>query len=297
MFGEQHIIYRPPYEASSVLIEVTDGCSHNRCSFCTMYRGVSFRRFSPEYIEEQLMYYSQHEPDAERVFLENGDAFCLDADSLVSIAEKVHSYLKSVETVTMYASVRNIRTKSDEDLRRIREAGINELNIGVESGLDEALEAMNKGYDSVEALRELRRLKDAGFDYFANVIFGCAGEGKGIRNAEKTAELMNLTQPSLIFTGTIHAEEGCPLHEDMAFGRFVEPTIGEYLDEEERFLKLLEMDDCIYFGLHPSNIVVMQGYLPEDKEELLTEISMRRKRLEEKLSLRPLRGGEGDVHF
>ena len=175
MFGEQHIIYRPPYEASSVLIEVTDGCSHNRCSFCTMYRGVSFGRVSSEYIDEQLGYYSEYEPDAERVFLENGDAFCLDADSLVDIARRVWESLPKVGTISMYAPVRNIASKSDQDLRRIREAGINEMNIGVESGLDEALRSMNKGYDAAQALRELTRLRDAGFDYFANVIFGCAG--------------------------------------------------------------------------------------------------------------------------
>ena len=293
----EHIIYRPPFEASSVLIEVTRGCSHNSCSFCTMYRGVNFGRVSSEYIDEQLSYYSEYEPDAERVFLENGDAFCLDADSLVDIARRVRESLPKVGTISMYASVRNIASKSDQDLRRIREAGINEMNIGVESGLDEALRSMNKGYDAAQALRELTRLRDAGFDYFANVIFGCAGAGNGILNAEKTAELMNRTQPALIFTGTIHAEEGCPLYEDMRSGSFTEPTVGEYLDEEERFLELLSMDDCIYFGLHPSNIAPMQGLLPEDREELINEVRMRRKRLEKVLDSRPLRGGEGAVFF
>lgn len=293
----EHIIYRPPFEASSVLIEVTRGCSHNSCSFCTMYRGVSFGRVSSEYIDEQLGYYSEYEPDAERVFLENGDAFCLDADSLVDIARRVRESLPKVGTISMYASVRNIASKSDQDLRRIREAGINEMNIGVESGLDEALRSMNKGYDAAQSLRELTRLRDAGFDYFANVIFGCAGAGNGILNAEKTAELMNRTQPALIFTGTIHAEEGCPLYEDMRSGSFTEPTVGEYLDEEERFLELLSMDDCIYFGLHPSNIAPMQGLLPEDREELINEVRMRRKRLEKILGTRPLRGGEGAVFF
>ena len=293
----EHIIYRPPFEASSVLIEVTRGCSHSSCSFCTMYRGVNFGRVSSEYIDEQLSYYSEYEPDAERVFLENGDAFCLDADSLVDIARRVRESLPKVGTISMYASVRNIASKSDQDLRRIRETGINEMNIGVESGLDEALRSMNKGYDAAQALRELTRLRDAGFDYFANLIFGCAGAGNGILNAEMTAELMNRTQPALIFTGTIHAEEGCPLYEDMRSGSFTEPTVGEYLDEEERFLELLSMDDCIYFGLHPSNIAPMQGLLPEDREELINEVRMRRKRLEKVLGTRPLRGGEGAVFF
>ena len=138
----------------------------------------------------------------------------------------------------MYASIKNIRGKSDEELRRLRSLGINELNIGVESGLDEALSRMNKGYKAEEALTELARLNAAGMDYGANIIFGCAGEGHSRENAEATARLLNETKPYLIFTGTIHADPGCPLYDDMQSGTFRESTFGEYLEEEERFLSL-----------------------------------------------------------
>ena len=133
-------------------------------------------------------------------------------------------------------------------------------------------------------------------DYGLNIIFGAAGAGKWRENAEATAELLNATRPYLIFTGTVHADPGCPLYEMMQDGTFVESTFGEYLDEEELLVSRLELDDCRYFGLHPSNIVRVDARLPRDKAELLREIRRMRERLSEaQLSSRPRRFGEGAI--
>ena len=289
------LTYRPPFEARSLLLQVTAGCSHNKCAFCTMYRDVPFSVESMEQIEADLQEAQQYVPDITRVFLENGDPFCLAADKLAGIAEKIHEYLPKVETIAMYASVNNIRGKSDEELRRLRDLGINELNIGVESGLDDALRRMNKGYLAAEALYELGRLRSAGMDYGANIIFGCAWAGRYRENALATARLLNETKPYLIFTGTIHADPGCPLYEEMQTGMFVESTFGEYLEEEELFLSGLNLDGCYYFGLHPSNLVQMHGYLNRDKQQMLNEINHRRKQFSGRLLERPVRGGEGAI--
>ena len=288
-------IYRPPFEARSLLLQVTTGCSHNKCSFCTMYRDESFRVEPLEQIEEDLAEARQYVPNITRVFLENGDPFALSADRLEQIAGMIHEYLPRVETIAMYASVKNVIGKSDEELRRLRNLGINELNIGVESGLDEALSYMNKGYTAAQAKYELNRLKSAGIDYGANIILGCAGPERRHENAVATAALLNETKPYLIFTGTIHSDPGCPLYEDMQSGRFVESTFGEYLDEEEELLELLNLTDCYLFGLHPSNIVTMHGSLPEDKAAMLALIRKRREELANRLDERPVRYGEGAV--
>ena len=288
-------IYRPPFEARSLLLQVTTGCSHNRCSFCTMYRDEPFRVEPLEQIEEDLAEARQYVPNVTRVFLENGDPFALSADRLEQIAVMIHAYLPRVETIAMYASIKNVIGKSDEELRRLRNLGINELNIGVESGLDEALTYMNKGYTSEQAKYELNRLKSAGIDYGANIILGCAGPERRHENAAATAALLNETKPYLIFTGTIHSDPGCPLYEDMQSGRFVESTFGEYLDEEEELLELLDLTDCYLFGLHPSNIVTMHGNLPEDKAAMLALIRKRREELANRLDERPVRYGEGAV--
>lgn len=290
------VTYRPPFEASSLLLQVTAGCSHNSCSFCTMYRNTPFHVESLEQIEKDLDEAKEYYPHAKRVFLENGDPFVLSAERLKKIAELIHQKLHQVETIAMYASINNIKTKSDEDLKVLRALGINELNIGVESGLDEALLVMQKGYSSEEALTQLLRLKEAGIDYGANVIFGSAGPNLRIENAIRTAELLNKTDPYLIFTGTIHADPGCPLYEQLQNGEFVENTIGEYLEEEEVFLQHLKVDNCFYFGLHPSNIVKMAGQLGEDNTELLNAIEQTRKKLShERLEAKPIRYGEGAV--
>ena len=195
----------------------------------------------------------------------------------------------------MYASVNNIRGKSDEELKHLGELGVNELNIGVESGLDDALALMKKGYASADARYELSRLVDAGMDWGANVIFGAAGFGRWRENAEATAALLNETKPYLIFTGTIHAEPGCSLYDDFQTGRFMEGTFGEYLAEEELFLNLLNLDTCYYFGLHPSNVTPMQGILGRDKDAMLAEIRKARMRLKHKLNRRPVRVSEGAI--
>ena len=288
-------IYRPPFEAQSLLLQVTTGCSHNRCSFCTMYRDEPFRVEPLEQIEEDLAEARQYVPNVTRVFLENGDPFALSADRLEQIAVMIHAYLPRVETIAMYASIKNVIGKSDEELRRLRNLGINELNIGVESGLDEALAYMNKGYTSEQAKYELNRLKSAGIDYGANIILGCAGPERRHENAAATSALLNETKPYLIFTGTIHSDPGCPLYEDIQNGRFVESTFGEYLDEEEELLERLDLSDCYLFGLHPSNIVTMHGNLPEDKAAMLALIRKRREDLADRLDERPVRYGEGAV--
>ena len=288
-------VYRPPFEASSLLLQVTVGCSHNKCAFCTMYRETSFAVCPMEQVEADIEEAACRFGNTTRVFLENGDAFVLSADRLEQIAEAVHGKLPKVQTITMYASILNIRTKTDEELRRLRALGINELNIGVESGLDEALKRMNKCYTAEEAEDELGRLRSAGFDYCLNIIFGAAGAGHWRENAEATAALLNAAKPFLIFTGTVHADPGCPLYEDMRSGAFTEPSFGEYLEEEELLLNRLTLEDTYFFGVHPSNVLPMRGLLPRDREAMLNAIREMRAKMGRRLNERPIRTGEGGI--
>ena len=289
------VMFRPPFEAASLLLEVTHGCSHNACAFCTMYRGVPFQLEPMERVEECVRTAAVRRPGVKRVFLEHGDAFALSAERLIRIAELIHAYLPRVEMIAMYASIKNIASKSDEDLERLREAGIGDLNVGVESGLDEALRWMNKGYTAAQARHELLRLKRAGIPWGANVILGAAGPALRSENAIATAELLSATQPNLIFTGTLHADPGCPLYEAIKSGAFAESSFGEYFDEEETLIERLELDDCVFFGLHPSNVVTMEGRLPQDKDRLLAELRDERDYLRGRLDRRPVRASEGAI--
>lgn len=289
------VMYRPPFESGSFLLEVTRGCSHNRCAFCSMYRDVPFEVLPEEEVVRQLRARAALRPRTRRVFLENGDPFTLSAARLLRIAELVHEYLPVVGTIAMYASVENVATKTDAELRALAQAGIGDLNIGVETGYDPALAHMNKGYTATEAREQLQRLNAAGISWGANIILGIAGEGLGHQNALATVDLLNATQPNLVFTGTIHAEPDCPLHAEMQSGAFVEPTLGEYLDEEEELLSGLDMDDCLLFGLHPSNVVLLEGRLNKDRDKLLAKLRAVRGEYVGELDRRPLRGAEGMV--
>lgn len=288
-------VYRPPFEANSLLLQVTVGCSHNKCAFCTMYRETPFAVCPAEEVAADIEEAARRRPDATRVFLENGDAFVLSADRLEQIAELIHEKLPKVETITMYASILNVRTKTDAELRRLRALGVNELNIGVESGLDAALTMMNKCYTAEEARDELLRLRAAGFDFCLNIIFGAAGKALRRENAEATAALLNAAKPFLIFTGTVHADPGCPLYEDMRSGTFTEPTFGECLEEEELLLERLTLEDTYFFGVHPSNVLPMRGVLPRDKAAMLAAIEEMRAHLGKRLDERPIRTGEGGI--
>ena len=289
------LTYRPPFEANSLLLQVTRGCSHNACSFCTMYRDTPFGEETLEQIEWDIDEAAQMNLNTHRAFLVNGDAFCLPAKTLARVAEMMGEKLPQIRTIAMYASIRNIKEKTDEELRMLRGLGINELNIGVESGMDSVLEYMNKGYTAAQAKAELLRLKEAGFDYALNIIFGAAGSGNQQEHARETARLVNDTPPFLIFTGTVHTDPGCPLYDAVREGLFVECTIGEYLEEEERFIADLELERCFYFGLHPSNVIQMQGWLPDDKEEMIAAVRKTREDMKRILDKRPIRAGEGAI--
>ena len=289
------MVYRPPYEANSLLLQVTLGCSHNKCTFCYMYPDVPFRVCPMEEVEADIEEAARYCPHVTRVFLEHGDAFVLSAERLMRIADAIRRRLPKVETIAMYASIQNIRSKTDEELRLLRSSGINGLDIGVESGLDAALTYMNKGHTAAQAREQLLRLTRAGMDYSFNAILGCGGAERWQENADATAALINAVQPHLLFIGSLHAEPGCRLYQDMKKGAFRECAIGQLLDEQERLLRQLDLRDTFYFGSHPSNLVPMQGRLPERKQEMLRAVQQTREQLRAHLDEYPVRGGEGSV--
>ena len=289
------IVYRPPYEANSLLLQVTLGCSHNKCTFCYMYPDVQFKVCPMEEVEADIEEATHYCPNVKRVFLEHGDAFVLSAEKLLKIADAIHRKLPRVETIAMYASIQNIKSKTDEELRQLRTAGIHGLDIGVESGLDAALTYMNKGHTAAEAREQLLRLTEAGMDYSFNAILGCGGAGLWKENADATAELINAVQPHLLFIGSLHAQPGCRLYQDMKNGTFKECTIGQLLDEQERLIRLLDLKDTYYFGSHPSNLVPMQGRLPDQKQDMIEAVQETREQLRAHLDEFPVRGGEGSI--
>ena len=287
-------VYRPPFESNSLLLQVTVGCSHNACTFCTMYRDTPFQMERMEQIEHDLREARQMYPAVRRIFLVNADPFVLAAAKLKEIASKINEILPEVETIAMYASVKNIMDKTDADLRELRALKINELNIGVESGLEEVLQHLNKGVSLMETRMQLLRLKQAGIDFSVNIILGAAGAEKSLKNAIANSALINATEPYLIFVATMHVDPGSPLFDEVEAGEFVENTLGENIREEIEFLRRLNSQDSYFFGMHTSNVIPVQGFISEEKEAMLTELAAGMRAIDENyLNSRPEKGYEG----
>ena len=264
--------YRPPIESDSMLLQVTVGCAHNRCTFCNMYRDVRFRAVKMDQIEKDLQEARGIYPRAERIFLVNGDAFVLKTERLKKIAKKIIAYFPECKTITMYASIKNIKAKTDEELKELRELRIDDLYVGVESGSDPVLEHINKGTSVEEAKKQLLRLRDAGIRHIANLMLGVAGKDRGLENARYTSDFLNKTEPRLIWVGTLAVFEGTKLFREVEAGLFIQASEKENLLEEKELINNIQLQNVSFYGVHPTNTVRVSGTLPRDKKSMIDEI-------------------------
>lgn len=271
-------IYRPPKEARSLLLQVTNGCTHNKCRFCGMYRNVRFGMESLEQIESDIIEASRHPfyRNSKRVFLLNGNPFVLKADRLIKIAELIHKYIPTVEVISMYASIKDIESKSDEELKAIKEAGISDLYIGVESGNQKALEFINKGNTVDEAVREMKRLDQYGYYYYAMVLTGLMGEGveKAIENGKMTGEMLSKVNCRAIFPMSVTLVPGTELWEMTQRGEYKEATEYDRLVELKALVENLNPESTsLLSSAHNSNTMFIKGILPNDREKMLNKIN------------------------
>lgn len=264
-------IYRPPYEADTLLLQVTVGCAHNKCTFCTMYRGVKFEVEQVDQIEKDLLEIQQFPGKIKRIFLVNGDAFVLKGKRLKEIAEKIHHYLPEIEKITMYASINNIKHKTDEELVELAKLGIGDLWVGVETGSGEALEYLNKGSSIEDAYEQLERLNKAGITFFYGFMFGAAGKSKGIENAAANAKLINKVKPLGIVPTTLSPNEGTQLAEDVASGTFEMATDREVLEEQKKTIELVNVHTR-YMGIHVINTLSFDAELPRDRQRAIDRV-------------------------
>jgi len=263
-------IVRPPHEAYSVMLEVTVGCTHNSCRFCSFYHGVHFHMSSLSQVEEDLREARRHDSEAKRVWMVGGDPFSMSTNKLKTLAKLIHRYLPKANIAT-YARVSSTFHKTVEELRELRAMGINDLVIGIESGDDEALKQMNKGYTSADILRECHKLEEAGINYYAIFLGGLAGHGNGTRNAENTAAVLNQLHPSHIYMTSVAVLPDTKLYEDVRNGKFQEAGELERIKETLTLIKLLKNPITIY-GQSVANPVSFSARLPEQREKLITEL-------------------------
>ena len=262
-------VYRHPMEGSTQLLEVTAGCSHNKCTFCTMYRNTPFAVSPMEHVEEDLKELKKMGRSIKRIFLVNGEPFVLSANKLIVIGELINSYFPEIETITCYASIKNLKNKSLEDLNKLRSLKYNQFHIGLESAYDPALKLMNKGFTQAEAYENLQKLKEAGIQWDAHVLTGLAGKGNGEIHIRQTAKLINEFSPYMVSVMPTAATGGSDLEILRNNGEFVECTEVEKLEEEKMLLELLDydgLDDAYFFGSHNYNLIPVSGSLKHRKK-------------------------------
>lgn len=266
-------VYRPPREAFTPLLEVTSGCSHNKCAFCSMFNQTPFGISPLEHVEEDILELKEtwFYP-IRRVYLVNGDPFVLPADRLMGIGNLIHKHLKEVDTITCYASFYNLKNKSVEELKELRKMGFNELYIGVETGYGPALDMIDKGITIEEAYEGLDKLRQAGMDYNAIIMMGIAGRGKSKENAQATAKLLNYYPPKVVNIMSTTIDSGTKLEEYRAQGKFVEATERELLEEQIYLLDDFNLpDDVLYTSQHMVNLVHIQATMAQ-KEQIKARI-------------------------
>ena len=263
-------IYRPPGEWKSYLLQTTIGCSNNTRTFCGMYLDKKFHIRPMADILEDIRMARAYYGDVERVFLCDGDAIIMRTQELLTILEALHRAFPSLQRVTTYAGPRSTLTKTPEELRTLREAGLTRAYLGVETGCDALLKQVKKGVDAAQMLEAGVRLREAGMDLWVMVILGLAGTGEpSRRHMLDTAAMMNEMKPRHLSALTLTLDPGTELYQDYRAGRFHPITPRESLLEAKLLLENLTVDPLHFTCNHASNYLPLKGGLPEDRDRFL----------------------------
>lgn len=264
-------VYRPPVEANTILLQVTSGCSHNKCKFCTMYYGTKFRVSPISEIEEDLREVSRYRPNDRKIYLIGADAFVLSFEKLREIILLTKKYLPNCNRFRMFARINNIMDKTPEQLKELKKLGVTYLDIGLESGDDETLKISNKGYTSAQALEQLKKLEDAGIDYFIAHLLGLAGHGNGERNALNSVKLYNQLKVDGIGATNLIMYPESEFYAEIQRGEYAEASELEKLLELKVLLENLKTE-TMFTSAHASNLFSVTGNTPKDNQRMLKSL-------------------------
>jgi radical SAM superfamily enzyme YgiQ (UPF0313 family) len=264
-------LYRPPSEARSLILQVTNGCSWNKCTFCEMYTQPqkAFRLKPQEAIDAELKAFAAADPTVRRIFLADGDAMTLSFRRLRMILESIHRHLPNVQRVASYCLPRNLQHKTVAELTDLRELGLSLYYVGCESGDDLVLERISKGENFSSSLAALEKIKAAGSKSSVMILNGMGGEKYSEQHAINSARLMNAAQPNYLSTLVISFPQGVERYQQGFRGEFIELDQPGLFREMHTLLNGLELEQTIFRSDHASNYLVLKGTLGRDKERLL----------------------------
>lgn len=265
-------IFRPPSEAESLILQLTIGCSHNKCKFCGSYKDKRFRVRSLEEIKEDLRETDRYRNLIRRVFLADGDALVVPQRMLVPVLKEIKERFPRLERIGIYGNVKSILKKSVDDLKELKELGLGIIYLGIESGDQITLDRMNKG-TTIEKIEEAsKRVKEAGILLSVTVLLGLGGRERSLIHAEETGKLLSRIEPDYIGALTLIIVPGTPLEKELREGKFSLPDPFELLRELYVMLDNINVKKGFFASNHASNYVPVKGYLPQDKQKMLSAI-------------------------
>lgn len=268
-------LYRPPSEARSLILQVTLGCSHNKCAFCVSYQSKKFRIRKRKDLFDEIEWASKQYPNSRRIFLADGDAMAIKPERMVEVVERLYSSFRRLERVTAYAGPGNLLDRSVERLAAVRSAGLTMLYFGLESGDDDVLRRIQKGYSSEEMVMACKKAQDAGFDLSVTVILGLAGPKGSKRHAEATAKVLDRIRPKYASALTLMLEPRSPSYEQCYGDPDWRPlTPEESLRECRVLLQNMHADGITFRSNHASNYVALRGDIQRDKQDMLATIDL-----------------------
>lgn len=267
-------VFRPPSEANSLILQVTNGCSWNNCTFCEMYT-LPQKKFRPKpqaEIDQEIRNCAESLGQVRRVFLADGDAMALSVKRLKAILISIRTYLPSVTRVSSYCLPRNLIKKSVEELAELKELGLELLYVGAESGNDEVLTKIDKGETYDSTLESLLKIKAAGIKSSVMIINGMGGVNYSAQHALDSARLVNEAQPEYLATLVLFFRQGEQRFREAFGGDFTACNQMQLIEEMKTLLSTLELKKTIFRSDHASNYLVLKGVLGRDKPMLLQSI-------------------------
>ena len=266
-------IYRPPSEAYSLLVQVTVGCSHNKCTFCNMYKDKQFRLRSPQEVLEDLAWARSHYQKVQRMFLCDGDALCLSNNKLLTILDYIRDHFPECERVSTYGRAKDALRKTDAELKELREHGLEMVYLGAESGSPQVLKDIKKGETREELIAGVQKLEDAGMKTSVTFISGLAGLLGWEDHAIQTGTMITEMNASYVSLLTLMLEPPAPMLDDYRQGKFQYLTPEEVLAETCLLLQHAKPSkSCVFRSNHASNYVSLRGNLPEDNERMIQQL-------------------------
>lgn len=263
--------WRPPYESSSFIIQATSGCTYNKCHFCSLYQDECFRMTPIEEFEEDLAELKSYQPTARRIFWTGANPFAMSYENLKLRALTVRDYLIKCQTMAMFASIRDIKSKEVWQLRKLRAMGINGLSIGTESGDNTTLALTNKGYTANDIIEQCQKLDEAGIEYYFVYMTGLAGKGGGFRNAINSADIFNQLNPYFISIDSLTLFPDTELYAMANRGEFVPASERERIEELQTFITRLQLRTHI-FANSKSNFYPTSAFLPKERNTIINEL-------------------------